>query len=120
MRTEVKIIKTSNIEGLNKVNNVLRHFVELSAKLLPFLNEINTKEHPIAQEILDREKILDVYRRYKFDTNTSRTLMDSEILYLIKKAYLRLSEYEVNPLELIEFQEEYARLAKNWLKIDAN
>ena len=120
VKAEVKILNSNNIVGLNQAIHVLRHFVELSAKLLPFLNEINEKVQPTDQDLKDRTKILKVFRQYKFDSSTSRTLMDSEILYLIKKTYLRLSEGVSDPNELYDFREEYERLAKNWTKIDAN
>ena len=85
MRTEQYIMKSSNIGRLNEALTVMRHFVDLSLKLLPFLDEINKKEQPSVLEIEDKKKILSVYREYQFDEKTSRHLIDSNVLILIKK-----------------------------------
>lgn len=113
-------MKSSQIQGLNKAIVVMRHFVDLSAKLLPFLQEINEKDEPTVIEAIDREKILNVYKQYKFDTSASQMLMDSDVLLLIQRAYERLEKKYPAEIELAKFRMEYDRLQKNWTKIDSN
>lgn len=120
MRTEDYIMKTQNIRMLNQAVTVLRHFVDLSGRLLPFLSEINRKRSPNAEELADKYKIIEVYSNYDFDTRTSEFLMDSNVLTLIQDAYLKLERKENAKNELRAFQKEHYRLRKSWNQIDAN
>jgi hypothetical protein len=113
-------MKSKNIEQVNHALVVLRHFIDLSSKLLPVLDEINHKENPSPTDIKDREKIIEVYNSYEFDDVTSKMLMDSNILALIKGAYERLMRKQPASQILQAFDMEFNRLQKNWVKIDAN
>jgi hypothetical protein len=67
--TKKRFIQTSAIQQINEATIVLRHFIELSAKLLPFFNELSKKNSLLPQEQSDRDKIIEVYRNYGFDTS---------------------------------------------------
>lgn len=120
MRIKEHIMKSKNIEQVNHALVVLRHFIDLSSKLLPFLDEINNKHTPSAIDIQDREKIIEVYNSYEFDEVTSKMLMDSNILALIKSSYERLMLKKPASQILQSFDIEFNRLRKNWVKIDSN
>ena len=113
-------MKSKNIEDVNHALVVLKHFIDLSSKLLPFLDEINRKNNPSLLEISDRQKIIEVYKNYDFDITTSKILMDSNILGLIHQSYEKLMRIEPANDDLQAFTSEYVRLRKNWKLIDAN
>ena len=113
-------MKTKNIEHINHAVVVLRHFIELSSKLLPFLEELNNKRHLTDMDVHDREKIIEAYRSYKFDTDTSEALMGSPILSLIRDNFEKLIVHKNDRLGMRQFKEELLRLRQNWQLIDAN
>ena len=80
-------MKTRQISQINEAVFVLRHFIELSAKLLPFLEELQKKRNPTPEDRLNTQKIIDVYESYSFDTNTSKLLINSNVLELIKNSF---------------------------------
>ena len=114
------IMKTEDINKINEATLVLRHFVDLSARLLPFLDELQRKPNPTLEELRDRNKIIDVYKNYTFDTCTSIALLNSNILDLIKESFeaicLSSSFLRTNGKNksLKNFMEEYHRLTENW------
>lgn len=121
MKLDVGIMKAKKIEQVNEAVFILRHFINLSAKLLPFLHELSKNEDPSEAELNDRNKIIGVYVNYTFDTKTSKHLMDSNILENIRSAFrtiIQRSENASNELE--QFLQEYNRLRKKWKFIDAN
>jgi hypothetical protein len=120
MQLKESIMKSNNIERINQAVVILRHFVDLSAKLLPFLEEINNKPNPSHLEKEDKEKIIDVYSNYHFDPTTSSMLMNSNILHMIRNAYEKLVASQNANDELQAFHVELNRLRKNWRLIDAN
>jgi hypothetical protein len=120
MRIKEYIMKSSNIERVNHDLVVLRHFIDLSSKLLPFLNEISSRANPLSVDLADREKIIEVYSNYEFDELTSKKLMDSNILSLIKLTFKKIMLNQPAEKTLEAFDIEFIRLRKNWLKIDAN
>jgi|TARA_R110000737_G_scaffold324995_1_gene338182 hypothetical protein len=120
MRIKEHIMKSKNIEQVNHALVVLRHFIDLSSKLLPFLDEINNKHNPSEIDLKDREKIIEVYNSYEFDDVTSKMLMDSNILALIKSSYERLMRNQPASQLLQAFDVEFSRLRKNWVRIDSN
>lgn len=115
------IMRVNQINQLNEAIIVLRHFIDLSAQLLPFLDELNRIKHPTKTESINRERIINVYYNHKFDTNTSKTLLHSNILELIKESFESLLKNKrgVNK-SLQSFINEHDRLSQNWLKIDSN
>jgi len=115
------IMRVNQINQLNEAIIVLRHFIDLSAQLLPFLDELNRIKHPSKSEIINRERIISVYNNHKFDTNTSKMLLHSNILELIKESFdsLLKNKRGINK-DLQSFLNEHNRLTKSWLQIDAN
>jgi len=119
------MLRTNDIYQLNEANLILRHFVDLSAKLLPFLNELENKKHLSASEELDKQKIIDVFISYQFDIKTSETLIGSNILELIQKTfehiiYSKKLNKRTERKMLHSFLLEHKRLSDNWEQIDAN
>lgn len=121
MKTDVVIMKSKKIEQVNEALFILRHFINLSARLLPFLDELSKKETPTEEEITDRNKIIGVYVNYTFETHTSEILMDSEILEKIRTSFRSIIQQTENSQENLKaFLKEHKRLRKKWKFIDAN
>ncbi|MCR9172885.1 MAG: hypothetical protein NXI10_10350 [bacterium] len=118
-------MRAKHISDVNEAILVLRHFVELSAKLLPFLDELERKKAPTMHDLKSREKIIAVYKNYEFDTQTSRVLMNSDVLELIKKSFENISQRKNSSRKsysrpLIQFLREHDRLQRNWGLVQAN
>ena len=119
-------MKAQQISHVNEALMVLRHFINLSAKLLPFLDELQRKKSPTASENTDRLKIIDVYRSYNFYTRTSEMLLNSNVLELIKHSFENITSDQVvrrrhkSNRTLTSFLLEYKRLKENWGDVDAN
>jgi len=115
-----------DIDNINNANFILRHFVDLSARLLPILNELTQKKHPTEYEKQNIEKIVSVYQNYNFDTNTSVVLINSNVLELIQKTFDRIiNSYQrkkniENRLLLDHFLYERERLQDVWTTVEAN
>lgn len=120
MNIKEHIMKTNNIEHINHAVVVLRHFIELSSRLLPFLDEINKKNFPTPIDMDDKQKIIQAYRSYSFETETSQVLMGSPILGLIRVNFEKMIHNQPARRTMREFKAELVRLRKNWQKIDAN
>lgn len=123
--TKKRFIQTSAIQQINEATIVLRHFIELSAKLLPFFNELSKKNTLLPQEQSDRDKIIEVYRNYSFDTSTSEILMESDILEIIQQTFKSIEkraygkESDSDKLMTI-FQNKHQQLVLNWKQTDIN
>lgn len=123
--TKKRFIQTSAIQQINEATIVLRHFIELSAKLLPFFNELSRKNTLLPQEQSDRDKIIEVYRNYGFDTSTSEILMESDILEIIQQTFKSIEkraygkESDSDKLMTI-FQNKHQQLVLNWKQTDIN
>lgn len=119
------IMRSGAIQQVNDATVVLRHFIELSAKLLPFFNELSKKEKLLPKEAQDRQRILEVFHGYQFDTSTSLILMNSTILDTIQHTF-QLIEKRVpgeDPAadEAMErFYFEHDLLVTNWQQTDFN
>lgn len=123
--TKKRFIQTSAIQQINEATIVLRHFIELSAQLLPFFNELSKKNILLPQEQSDRNKIIEVYKNYSFDTSTSEILMESDILEIIQQTFKsiekRTSGKESDSDKLmIRFQNKHQQLVLNWKQTDIN
>ena len=120
------IMNSKDIVNINTANFILRHFVDLSARLLPLLNELTQKKHPSEFEKKNIEKIVAVYQNYNFDANTSVVLINSNILELIQKTFERIvNSYNrtktiENSLLLDHFLYERERLLDVWSNAEAN
>lgn len=123
--TKKRFIQTSAIQQINEATIVLRHFIELSAKLLPFFNELSKKDSLLPQEQNDRDKIIEVYRNYGFDTSTSEILMESDILEVIRQTFKSIEkraygkDSDSDKLMTI-FQNKHQQLVLNWRQTDIN
>ena len=120
-----RFIQTSAVQQINEATIVLRHFIELSAKLLPFFNELSKKSILLPQEVNDRNKFIEVYRSYGFDTNTSEILMESDILQIIQQTFQsienRSPEKDSDSDKLMTlFQNKHHQLVQNWQLTDMN
>ncbi|MEX1191445.1 MAG: hypothetical protein WED10_01350 [Brumimicrobium sp.] len=112
-------MKSKNIKSLNSAVYVMRHFVELSAKLLPYYERITRNEPHSLDRIEEKEKIDAVYEAYNVNPKTSEFLLGSNIIGLIKKSYNTLKnrsskDEKVALKYLNEFKTEYRRLQQDW------
>ncbi len=119
------IMKSESITQVNDATVVLRHFIELSAKLLPFFNELSKKELLQPHESENRKKIIEVFRSYKFDTCTSAILMNSTILETITELFKHIEqrvpgENSFADILLDEFMHEHDNLVTDWVRTDLN
>ena len=120
------IMNSKDIDNINTANFILRHFVDLSARLLPLLSELTQKKDPSECEKQNIEKIVAVYQNYNFDANTSVVLINSNILELIQKTFDRIvNSYKrtksiENSLLLDHFLYERERLMDVWSNAEAN
>lgn len=111
-----EILSSEKIREINDALMIMRHFVDLSAKLLPFLAEIQAKNNLSEKEQADKNKIIQVFNTYNFEATTSDLLMHSPILELIKNAYRELLICDKSQTEIVlqPFSEEYDRIKRNW------
>lgn len=112
-----------NIQEVNEAIIILRHFIDLSARLLPILYKLDKIASPTEAEIRDKNKILKVFQSYNFETQTSEFLVESNVLELIKQCYLEIQNNERSLAKddsFIAFLEEYNRLKNNWRLIENN
>lgn len=111
-----EILSSEKIREINDALMIMRHFVDLSAKLLPFLAEIQAKNNLTEKEQADKNKIIQVFNTYNFEATTSDLLMHSPILELIKNAYRELLICDNSQTEIVlqAFSEEYDRIKRNW------
>lgn len=124
-KTKKRFIQTSAIQQINEATIVLRHFIELSAKLLPFFNELSKKKILLPQEQNDRNKIIEVYQNYGFDTSTSEILMESDILEIIQQTFKAIEKRkpgkDSDSDKLIHvFHKKHSQLVNNWRQTDIN
>lgn len=118
-------MQSGAIQQVNDATVVLRHFIELSAKLLPFFNELSKKEKLLPREAQDRQRIIDVFHGYKFDTSTSMILMNSSILDTIQRTFQQIEkripgEQSEADNAIEQFFSEHECLVTDWLLTDNN
>lgn len=119
------IMRSGAIQQVNEATVVLRHFIELSARLLPFFNELSKKDKLLPREAQDRQHIIDVFHGYKFDTSTSLILMNSSILDTIHDTFQLIEkripgEYSKADDAIEKFIAEHDQLVQNWVMTDNN
>jgi hypothetical protein len=118
-------VNSHQIGQLNEAIFVLRHFIELSARLLPFLDELQRLKNPTKSDELNKQKIIDVYANYSFDTKTSRILLNSDVLELIKQSFENLTnrKHEIvrnSKRPIKQFMNEHRRLNNDWKVVTSN
>ena len=115
---------TKHIQKLNEAVYILRNFIELSAQLLPFLVELKYAKTLTEEDKVDKENIIDLYKNYAFEDETSIQLMDSPILSLIHDSFETIikedSKKRISLSKVKKFMREHDRLQDNWAIIDAN
>jgi hypothetical protein len=116
------IIKSNKIREINDAVIIVKHFIDVSSKLLPILAELQAKEELSAKEQGDKKKIIQVFNSFNFDTSSSEILLESSALELIKKTYLEIISDDKREAKynIIAFQNEYNRLKMNWQKATLN
>lgn len=119
------IMRSGAIQQVNEATVVLRHFIELSAKLLPFFNDLSKKESLLPREAEDRKHIIEVFHGYKFDTSTSLILMNSKILDTIQQTFHLIEQRvpgEVSQADeaVTHFLMEHDELVRDWNHTDSN
>ncbi|WP_343604459.1 hypothetical protein [Fluviicola sp.] len=120
-----RFIQTSAIQQINEATIVLRHFIELSAKLLPFFNDLSKKSALLPQEQSDRNKIIEVYQNYSFDTSTSEILMESDILEIIRETFKSIEKtkpgmHSDSDKLMNVFKKKHQQLVENWHSTEMN
>lgn len=119
-------ISLRDINNVNEALLVLRHFIDLSSRLLPFLDELQRIDEPTEKEIYDKQRIIEVYESYHFDTKTSEILIGSNILELIKESFHTLANHRTEnnckstQKKLVRFILEHKRLSDKWKFIRSN
>ena len=116
-------MKVKNIQEMNEAVFILRHFIDLSARLLPLLYKLDQKITPSIDDIHNKEKILTVFRTYNFETKTSEILLESTILDLIRDCYSNIIKEDLitnKQVSLTNFLTEYNRLKNNWRIVENN
>ncbi len=119
------ILKSGAIQQINEATLVMRHFIELSSRLLPFFNELSMKEQLLPHEAEDRRKIVSVFKSYNFNTTSSVVLLNSPILDIIRKSIQVIEKRAFTDSSdadtLIErFFEEKEHLTQNWNQTELN
>jgi len=124
MKLEARFITSTKIEEINEAIYVIRHFVTISAKLLPYLAEITSKQAPSVQEKIDRDKIANDVQEQLLHYQLSELMMDSPILELIHDTFHLItcpsSSSTKKVASLNAFLKEYHRLKETWRQVDAN
>lgn len=119
-------MRSREIGHINEALLVLKHFIDLSARLLPYLHELEQKRNPSFSDKLSKRKIIDVYEGYKFETATSEILLHSNVLELIKETFEQIiyapktSRAVKRATSLKKFLSEHNRLKSNWYYIESN
>ncbi len=117
-------MKAKNIQKVNEAIYVLRNFIDLSSELLPYLAELKYSKNQTQEDILDQERIIDVFKNYNFDKNISFLLIHSAILDTIEKSFNFIIDgkhsRDSSKKQLLEFRKEHYRLKNNWNLIDSN
>lgn len=119
-------ISLRDIHNVNEALLVLKHFIDLSSRLLPLLDDLQRIEHPTEKEKHDKQRIISVYNNYHFDTKTSEILIGSNILELIKEAFHTLAgnvpaeNPKASQKKLVRFILEHKRLNDKWKYVGAN
>ena len=119
MNYKLDDMRTSNIQSINTAVNVMKHFVELSAKLLPYYEKITRNSEGDLQAQDEERKIASVYESYRIDPKSSEVLLDSNILEIILEGFRSIkkrSEVGENRVKqlLRDFHDEYEKLQARW------
>lgn len=119
-----KRLKLNSIQQINDGLIVMKHFFKLNQKLLPIYFDLHLRKDQNIQNQRDIAKINAVYDTYNFDVNSSKILLNSDILDYIQNAYFVIQNQGTSVQEkqdaLNLFLNEYKCLKENWCKIAMN
>ncbi len=113
-----ELLTTLSIQRINDALLVMKHFIDLSNKLLPILHVLQRKSQKSDEDYAKIDRIAAVYSNHTFDPITSDVLLNSPILSLIKQSFTKLCEkdadIEIREEAMIMLKNEYDRLKNNW------
>jgi len=119
------INQTVNIKKYNEANLVLRHFIQRSARLLPIFAELKTLKLKDSESRRQFEAIAEMFKHFNYDDETSRHLMNSDILERVRTTFWAI--YNAEELSskssdalLSHFFSEYQSLLHNWNLVELN
>lgn len=115
-------MRSKEIGNINQALYILKHFIDLSAKLLPILYDLESRRNLSPSEYQNKIKIREIYENHNIDTSTSLHLIDSNVLELIKNSFdAILYDNRVSKIQhLKSFLGEYKRLLQQWNTIASN
>jgi hypothetical protein len=119
------ICHTLDIKKYNEANLVLKHFIQRSARLLPIFADLKVNGLTDRESKQNYAAITSLFQHFNYDDETSRHLINSDILERIRNCFQAiynsdtLSEESADQL-LCHFFEEYHRLMQDWMKIELN
>jgi len=112
-----------NIQYRNEVDFILRYFIDRSAKLLPILYILDQKENPVKMEIVQKNKIMKIFRTIDFPAYKKYKIPESTMLKRIRNCFELITQ-DISKAEkqkgLIDFLQEYNRLKESWRKVELN
>jgi hypothetical protein len=119
------ICHTIDIKKYNEANLILRHFIQRSARLLPLFAELKVSGLKDRESRQNFHAIAELLQHFNFDDETSKHLINSDILERIRNCFNAINNADVLTEEaskklLNHFFEEYNRLMQNWLRIELN
>lgn len=119
------ICHTIDIKKYNEANLVLRHFIQRSARLLPIFADLKVSGLKDRQSKQNFSAIANLFQHFNFDDETSKHLINSDILERIRNCFHAIYNADILSEEasqklLNHFFEEYNRLMQNWIRIELN
>lgn len=116
-------MKVNHIYKVNEAITTLRHFIDLSAQLLPYLIELKFSNRDDSEDE-ELKQINHIFENYTFDNRVSQLLMNSSIVETIENSYHYIMDVNHSKMDakrqLHNFRKEHRRLRKNWDFIDSN
>ncbi len=109
-------MSTKEISNANQCLIVLKHFVELSTRILPAFISLEFEERKTSHQNFQYHKIIDVYQENRFDLAISDVLMGSNILSLIQDTFQKTFQHQQHEA-ICSFEmmmAEYKRIKFYW------
>ncbi len=113
---------SKELGNINQALYILKHFIDLIAKLIPILYDLESWRNLSPTEYQNKIKIREIYENNNIDTSTSLHLIDSNVLELIKNSFdAILYDNRVSKIQhLKSFLAEHKRLQQQWNTIASN
>ncbi|MCG8576880.1 MAG: hypothetical protein MI810_18510 [Flavobacteriales bacterium] len=102
--------------------HVIQRFVRMSRTLIPLFYELRKTALPSPTDEEDIHRIRLIYDNFKADPSVSLSLINSDIIHLIKEVYSKLLHDPLNKDNSTynEFIRESDRLIDQWNRIEMN